>query len=120
LTLPGKGTTLTQDCGGQYARRCDTGIPEHRVKWNWLLDLPVGSGKLAEPISAQRLAVGLDASLFKNIPIHERVNLRFKADFFNVLNHPGNPNSVGGDGFLKTQNSGQSPRVLQLSLRLSW
>lgn len=26
-----------------YAR--DTGIPKHRVKWNWLIDLPVGKGK---------------------------------------------------------------------------
>ena len=30
-----------------------------------------------------------DASLFKNIPIHERISLRFTADFFNVFNHPG-------------------------------
>jgi hypothetical protein len=48
------------------------------------------------------------------------VNVRFAADFFNVLNHPGNPNSVGGDGFLNTRSSGTNPRVLQLSLRLDW
>ncbi len=63
---------------------------------------------------------GLDASVFKVVPITEAVNLRFNADFFNVLNHPGNPNSVGGDGFLNVRGSGQSPRVLQLSLRLTW
>jgi len=63
---------------------------------------------------------GLDASLFKIIPIGERANLRFNADFFNVLNHPGNPNSVGADGFLNCQSSGQNPRTLQLSLRFSW
>ncbi len=63
---------------------------------------------------------GLDASLFKNIPIREPINLRFAADFFNVFNHPGNPNTVGGDGFLNTRSSGQSPRILQLSLRLDW
>jgi hypothetical protein len=63
---------------------------------------------------------GLDASLFKNIPIRERFNIRFNADFFNVLNHPGNPSSVGGDGMLSTRSSGTSPRTLQLSLRLSW
>ncbi len=63
----------------------------------------------------------LDASLFKNIPLYERVSLRFAADFFNVFNHPGNPNSVGGDGFLNCRSSGAAnPRVLQLSLRLSW
>lgn len=63
---------------------------------------------------------GLDASLFKNFPITERFTLRFNADFFNVLNHPGNPNSIGGDGFLNTRSSGQDPRMLQLSLRLRW
>ena len=63
---------------------------------------------------------GLDASVFKAIAITERVNLRFNADFFNVFNHPGNPNSVGADGFLNTQSSGQSPRTLQLTLRLLW
>jgi hypothetical protein len=63
---------------------------------------------------------GLDASLFKVVPVTERLVLRFNADFFNVLNHPGNPNTVGGDGFLNTRSSGQSPRVLQLTLRLTW
>ncbi len=46
---------------------------------------------------------GLDASLVKNIPFGERFNVRFNADFFNVLNPPGNPNSIGGDGMLSTQ-----------------
>jgi hypothetical protein len=63
---------------------------------------------------------GLDASVFKMVAISESVNLRLNADFFNVLNHPGNPNSVGADGFLNTRSSGQSPRTLQLSLRLNW
>ena len=63
---------------------------------------------------------GLDASLFKNVALRERLKLRFAADFFNVLNHPGNPNSVGGDGFLNCRSSGNSPRVVQLSLKLDW
>jgi hypothetical protein len=62
----------------------------------------------------------LDASLFKNLPLHERLNARFAADFYNVFNHPGNPNTVGADGFLNCRASGNSPRVLQLSLRLEW
>jgi len=63
---------------------------------------------------------GLDASLFKNIPVGERFAVRFNADFFNVLNAPGNPNTIGENGFLNTRNSGNSPRTLQLTLRLSW
>jgi hypothetical protein len=61
-----------------------------------------------------------DASLFRNIPVSERFKLRFSADFFNVFNHPGNANSVGGDGFINTRDSGQAPRTMQLSLRLDW
>lgn len=63
---------------------------------------------------------GLDASLFKVVSITERLRLRFNADFFNVLNHPGNQNNIGSNGVLNTQPSGQAPRTLQLSLRLSW
>jgi hypothetical protein len=63
---------------------------------------------------------GLDASLFKAIPISEQFRVRFNVDFFNVLNHPGNPSGVGSDGILSTRNSGQSARELQLTLRLTW
>lgn len=63
----------------------------------------------------------LDASIFKTIAIAEGFRLRFQADFFNVLNHPGNPNSVSSEtGVLSVQSSGNSPRTLQLSLRLTW
>jgi hypothetical protein len=63
---------------------------------------------------------GLDASLFKNIPIDERFALRFNADFFNVLNMPGlgQPNSA--TGIISLQNSANAARQLQLTLRLSW
>jgi hypothetical protein len=62
---------------------------------------------------------GLDASLFKSIALTESVNLRFNADFFSVLNNPG-IGTPGGNGILSTQNSSNSPRVLQLTLRLTW
>ena len=63
---------------------------------------------------------GTDASLFKQFSIRERMNVRFAVDFFNVLNHPGNPNSVGGDGVLSVRTSGYAGRVTQFSLRVSW
>lgn len=62
---------------------------------------------------------GLDASLFKGIALTESVNLRFNADFFSVLNNPG-IGTPGSNGILSTQNSSNSPRVLQLTLRLTW
>jgi hypothetical protein len=60
-----------------------------------------------------------DASLVKNVRF-EKWNLRFTADFFNVLNHPGNPSAVSSAGLLQTRNSGNAARQLQLSLRLGW
>ena len=64
---------------------------------------------------------GLDASMFKNVSIKERLHFRLQADFFNVLNHPGNPNSfIGATGILNVQSSGNGPRTIQLSGRLSW
>jgi hypothetical protein len=62
---------------------------------------------------------GMDASLFKSIPIRESFVLRFNADFFNVLNMPG-MTIPGGDGILSLQNSAQGARQLQLTLRLTW
>ncbi len=61
---------------------------------------------------------GLDAALFKMIPIGERLKVRFNADFFNVLNHPGNPSGVGSDGVLSVRNSGTGARELQLTMRI--
>jgi len=63
---------------------------------------------------------GLDASLFKTIPIKERFSMRLNADFFNVLNHPGNPSGVGSTGVLSTRSSGMPARVAQLILRVLW
>jgi hypothetical protein len=58
--------------------------------------------------------------VFKAVKINEQFTVRLNADFFNVLNAPGNPNSIGTNGVLNTRSSGNTPRILQLSLRLSW
>jgi hypothetical protein len=62
----------------------------------------------------------LDASMFKVIPIKERFNLRINLDAFNVFNHPGNPTAVASTGVLSTRGGWDSPRVLQLTGRLTW
>jgi hypothetical protein len=61
----------------------------------------------------------LSASLFKVISLSDAVKLRFNADFFQVLNNPGLP-APGSNGILSTQNSQNSPRSLQLTLRFTW
>ena len=61
-----------------------------------------------------------DASLFKSVQLNERVNVRLNADFFNVLNAPGNPSGIASTGVLSTRSSGNAARLLQLTIRLSW
>jgi len=64
---------------------------------------------------------GLDASMFKTVPITERLRLRIQGDFFNVLNHPGNPNSVGSEsGVPQRAILREQPRTIQLTLRMTW
>ncbi len=65
--------------------------------------------------------VQLDMSLFKEIPVFERMHLQFRAETFNLLNHPqfDNPNTVIGSpqaGVISDQVN--SPRDIQLALKL--
>jgi len=62
----------------------------------------------------------LDASAFKAVRFGERLTARLNADFFNVLNHPGNPSGIASTGVLSVRSSGNAARILQLTLRLIW
>jgi hypothetical protein len=61
----------------------------------------------------------LNASLFKVFNVRESVKLRFNADFFQVMNNPGLA-APGSNGILSVQSSYNSPRDLQMTLRLTW
>jgi hypothetical protein len=61
----------------------------------------------------------LTASIFKNIPITERVTFRINLDAFNVLNQPG-MNLPGADGIISLRTSAQGARTLQYTARLTW
>jgi hypothetical protein len=77
-----------------------------------------------------------DFSAFKNFPIHEAFSLQFRAEFFNILNHPNfNSPNFGGNGVQAIGNSGNylsstfgeigstrdapfDPRQIQFALKL--
>jgi len=77
-----------------------------------------------------------DFSTFKNIPINERFSLQFRAEFFNIVNHPNfNAPGFGGNGVVSISNSTNfnntnfgaigstrdapnAPRQIQFSLKL--
>ena len=63
----------------------------------------------------------LDLSLFKNFRPLERLTAQFRAESFNVFNHPqfGQPNAAIGSGSVATITSTVgNPRQMQLALRL--
>jgi hypothetical protein len=77
-----------------------------------------------------------DFSAFKAIPIKERFSMQFRAEFFNILNHPTfNAPNFGGNGVVAITNSGNftstnfgevgstrsapyDPRQIQFALKL--
>ena len=64
-----------------------------------------------------------DASAYKTFPIHESVNLQFRAEAFNLFNrvqfgYPGLTQGTSNFGVVTTQLN--LPRVLQFSLRANF
>ena len=62
----------------------------------------------------------VNASLFKEFTIHERLKLRLQMDAFNVLNMPGMNNVTSLTGIIDMSTSNNSARVLQWTARINW
>ena len=63
-------------------------------------------------------AFTMDASMFKNFSVTERVKIRFTADFFNVFNHPTNHNPNSSTGLIDLSTQANQPRLMQFSLHV--
>ena len=66
--------------------------------------------------------INLDATLARNFRVTERVNLQFRAEFFNLANHP-NYNLIGrvvNDPTFGIVQNQLPPRQIQLALKLSF
>ena len=61
-----------------------------------------------------------DLSLYKHFKIKERVDLRFSGDFFNAFNHPNDNPPSTSTGLQDLAFQANSPRVVQLSLRIEF
>lgn len=67
--------------------------------------------------------VNFDFSLFKNIPVRERVELQLRFEFFNLLNTPHfeNPNTDFSEGnFGRITGTIGNPRILQFAAKLKF
>ncbi len=67
--------------------------------------------------------VDTDFSLFRTFPIRERLKLQFRAEFFNIFNHPNfsNPSAtLGNANFGVVTSQAGNPRLIQGALRLSY
>jgi hypothetical protein len=68
----------------------------------------------------------MDVSLFKNTSLSERTSLQFRAEFFNVINHPnlGPPNATVFSSGTTNASAGlittlaNTPRQIQFGLKL--
>jgi hypothetical protein len=67
--------------------------------------------------------MNVDFSVIKDFPIRERLKLQYRAEFFNLLNHPvfSTPDlSPTSSTFGQVLNQENLPRRIQMALRLSW
>ena len=62
----------------------------------------------------------MNASAFKSFGLREGMFLRFNIDFFNVFNMPGTNTPDVNTGIITNQFSNNSPRVLQVTGRMTW
>lgn len=79
-------------------------------------DVPRSTALTRGPISFSD-----DASLIKNIPIHEDLSLELRGEAFNILNKAAfsMPNTtVGGSGFGYITSQSNSPRTIQVSAKI--
>ncbi len=63
-----------------------------------------------------------DASLMRNVMLREKLRLQFRAEFYNLMNHPNfkNPNTTLGNVNYGKITSDNGARTTELALRLFW
>lgn len=147
--FPFNGVVLTTLLSGTYPR--PDLVPGEPI---WIQNSGAGGGKSLNPAAFELPPAGqqgtegrndirgfglteMDISLGRRFPLTEKLNLQFRADAFNVLNHPNFTNPLAYVGFGPTYLESQEmlnvglgglnplfqeggPRSLQLSLKLAF
>ncbi len=82
-----------------------------------------GDEARVDPTLRQQGVVNFDFAAFKKTSIGERMNIEFRAEFFNIFNHPqfGPPNGTFGSGnFGVVTNTVNLPRLIQFGLKFGF
>jgi hypothetical protein len=109
------------------------GLPDFNTPGSPFSKPPAGSpGNLGRNTFVGARFIEWNPSIFKNFKVTERVNLQFRTEFFNALNHanfqlPGTnaPSSSASHGMVRNATFGQAggtfnPRQLQFGLKLNF
>ncbi len=66
--------------------------------------------------------ISFNVALYKTFPITTRLNMQFRAEAFNVVNHPnfGGPSTSVGSGSYGQITSAADPRILEFALKLTY
>ncbi len=133
-SLSGGGTVYADYIGGCNVNQRPAGV-ESRLAWfnkSCFQNAAIGTfGNLGRNRLRGPGYFGLDSGIYRNFPIKERLNLQFRSEFFNILNHPNfaQPNASLGSpaafgtitataGGLYGLGAASDPRVIQFALKL--
>jgi hypothetical protein len=114
--------------GDPYGGNACASVPDTACK-NWLnpasFSLPA-TGTFGDATKGEFRGPGFfnfDAGIYKNIPIHNQVQMQFRSEFFNAFNNTEftNPHTtVTGNAFGAIRATANGPRVIQFALKLSF
>ena len=85
-----------------------------------VLQTPMRYGTAGRGVITGPGTIGIDLGVRKAIPITERVNMQFRAEFFNLPNHANwaPPNKRVGNNQFGVVTSARDPRIIQFGLKL--
>jgi hypothetical protein len=127
---PGLATSTTNGTGSRPDGLRDATLPaDQRSLKRWFDPTAFGTpapytyGNLGRDTLFGPGRVNFDSSLFKDFQIHEGWKMQFRAESFNMFNHPqfGQPNaSIGNSAAGVISGTVGNPRQMQLALRLAF
>jgi hypothetical protein len=87
---------------------------------SYSVNLPLSYGNVVKGSFVGPQYADWDVSIMRYFPVHESIQLQFRAEYFNVLNHTnfGDPNASVTNGAFGRVTSALDPRIGQLSLKL--